>query len=163
VAAGRRRASPLRLTVLLALAPALVAACGGSAPRGAEQRVNEPASTVRVERSKYGRILVDSRGRTLYLFTEDRRGHSRCYGNCERLWPPATVSGRPIAGAGLTAKLKVVRRRDHTRQLVYNGHPLYTLTADRRPGQVNGQGYTGSWFVISPAGRQIGHGKPSGY
>lgn len=125
--------------------------------------MNEPTSTVRVERSKYGRILADSRGKTLYLFTEDRRGRSRCYGNCERLWPPATVSGRPTAGPGLTAKLRVVRRRDHTRQLVYNGHPLYTLVADRRPGQVNGQGYSGLWFVISPAGRQIGHAKPSGY
>jgi hypothetical protein len=72
------------------------------------------------------------------------------------------VSGHPIAGPGLTAKLTTTRRRDHTRQLVYNGHPLYTLAADTRPGQTNGQGYSGTWFVLSPAGRQIGHGKPIG-
>jgi hypothetical protein len=53
-----------------------------------------------------------------------------------------------------------VRRRDHTRQLVYNGHPLYTLVADARPGDVRGQGYGGTWFVVSPSGRQIGHAKP---
>jgi predicted lipoprotein with Yx(FWY)xxD motif len=118
---------------------------------------------VRVERSKLGRILVDARGMTLYLFTDDRHGHSSCYHACARLWPPATVSGDPIAGPGLTAKLSTTRRRDHVRQLVYNGHPLYTLAADMRPGQINGEGYSGSWFVLSPAGHQIGHGKSVPY
>ena len=42
------------------------------------------------------------------------------------------------------------------RQLVYNGHPLYTLTADVRPGQINGEGFLGTWYVISPAGKRIG-------
>jgi hypothetical protein len=73
------------------------------------------------------------------------------------------VSDRPVAGPGLTARLTSVRRRTKTRQLVYNGHPLYRLVADARPGQVNGQAYAGSWFVISPAGHQIGHGKPQPY
>jgi predicted lipoprotein with Yx(FWY)xxD motif len=144
-----------RSVALIALASALVAACGGSTTRRSEQ--NSPLPTVRVARSKLGRILVDQHGKTLYLFTNDRHGHSRCYGNCARLWPPATVTGRPIAGPGLTAKLTVARRRDHIRQLVYNRHPLYTLTADMRPGQVYGQGEDCVWFVISPAGRQIGH------
>ena len=117
---------------------------------------------MRVERSKLGRILVDSRGMTLYLFTADRRGHSTCYAACARLWPPATVSGSPVPGPGLTAKLSTTRRHNHARQLVYNGHPLYTLAADERPGQINGQGYSGVWFVLSPAGDQIGHGKPVG-
>jgi hypothetical protein len=66
------------------------------------------------------------------------------------------VSGRPVAGPGLTARLTSVRRRTKTRQLVYNGHPLYTLTADARPGQINGEGFTGTWFVVSPAGNRIG-------
>jgi predicted lipoprotein with Yx(FWY)xxD motif len=146
-----------RSAALIALASALVAACGGSTTRGSEQ--SAPLPTVRIERSKLGRILVDEHGKTLYLFTNDRRGHSRCYGNCARLWRPATVTGRPIAGPGLTAKLTVTRRRDHTRQLVYNCHPLYTLAADVRPGQVFGQGEECVWFAISPAGHQIGHAK----
>jgi predicted lipoprotein with Yx(FWY)xxD motif len=155
-------ATARRLIVPVALLPTLIAACGSSA-RMAGQRANgAPAPSVRVERSKLGRILVDSRGRTLYLFTADRHGRSTCYSGCARLWPPATVSGHPLAGPGLTARLTTMRRRDRTRQLVYNGHPLYTLVADTRPGQTNGQGYSGSWFVLSPAGHQIGHGKPSG-
>jgi predicted lipoprotein with Yx(FWY)xxD motif len=147
-----------RLAALLAIAAALQTACGGASP----PRANGPPASVRVERSKLGRILVDSRGRTLYLFSNDRRGHSRCYSACARVWRPATVSGRPVAGRGLTAKLTAIRRRDHARQLVYNGHPLYTLIADARPGQINGQGSFGTWFVLSPTGDQIGHGKRAG-
>lgn len=151
------------LIVLLAIPAALVAGCGASpAPKPESHANGAPPPSVRVERSKLGRILVDSRGRTLYLFTGDRHGRSSCYSGCARLWPPATVSGHPIAGPGLTAKLTTTRRRDHTRQLVYNGHPLYTLVADTRRGQTNGQGYSGTWFVLSSAGHQIGHGKPVG-
>jgi predicted lipoprotein with Yx(FWY)xxD motif len=151
------------LIALLALASAVVAACGGSSPPKPDGHANGPPASLRVERSKWGPILVDSRGRTLYLFTVDRRGHSRCYSACARLWPPATVSGHPIAGPGLTAKLTTTRRPGGARQLVYDGHPLYTLTGDTRPGQINGEDYLGTWFVVSPAGHQIGHGKPSGY
>jgi predicted lipoprotein with Yx(FWY)xxD motif len=155
-------ATARRLIVPVAVLPTLVAACGSSAPKAAQRESGAPAASVRVARSKLGRILVDSRGMTLYLLTADRRGRSSCYSGCARLWPPATVSGHPIAGPGLTAKLTTTRRRDHTRQLVYNGHPLYTLVADTRPGQTNGQGYSGTWFVLSPAGHQIGHGTPVG-
>jgi predicted lipoprotein with Yx(FWY)xxD motif len=151
-----------RLTALLAIASALVAACGAPSPAQPRGRIDDATATVRVAQSRFGRILVDSRGRTLYLFTYDRHGRSRCYSACARVWPPATASGRPVAGPGLGAKLTTVRRRDAARQLVYNGHPLYTLIADRRPGQINGQGYSGSWFVLSPAGHQIGHGKAAG-
>jgi predicted lipoprotein with Yx(FWY)xxD motif len=155
-------ATARRLIVPVALLPTVVAACGSSAPKADPHASGAPVASVRVERSKLGRILVDSRGRTLYLLTADRHGRSTCYSGCARLWPPATVSGHPVAGPGLTAKLTTRRRRDHSRQLVYNGHPLYTLVADTRPGQTNGQGYSGTWFVLSPAGHQIGHGKPVG-
>ena len=42
------------------------------------------------------------------------------------------------------------RRRDAGRQLVFHGHPLYTTTADTRPGQTEGQAFLGTWFVVSP-------------
>jgi predicted lipoprotein with Yx(FWY)xxD motif len=144
-----------------ALAAVLVAACGGSPSSKPEGRSNGPPPSVRVERSKLGRILVDSRGKALYLFTDDRHGRTTCYSGCARTWPPATVSRHPVAGPGLTARLITIQRRDHAHQLVYNGHPLYTSIADTRPGQANGQGYSGRWFVLSPAGHQIGHAKPS--
>jgi len=76
------------------------------------------------------------------------------------------VTGAPTAGPGVAAaKLTTTRGADNGRQLVYNGHPLYTLTADTAPGQIAGQGFEGTWFVVSPAGRGVGasHAAPAGY
>jgi predicted lipoprotein with Yx(FWY)xxD motif len=115
-----------------------------------------------VRRTRLGRILVTPKGRTLYLFREDGT-RSSCYSACARVWPPVLVSGRPRAGAGVDAsKLKTVpRRRSRLRQLTYGGHPLYTTVADERPGQTEGQGWLGTWFVISPSGRQVGKASAS--
>jgi predicted lipoprotein with Yx(FWY)xxD motif len=121
---------------------------------------------VRVARARLGRILVDGRGRTLYLFLKDRHGRSACSASCARVWPPALVSGRPRAGAGVHAdRLRTTRRAGDGRQLVYNGHPLYRMSADRRPGQIAGQGFLGVWYVVSPAGRMVGrrHRAGEGY
>jgi predicted lipoprotein with Yx(FWY)xxD motif len=158
-----RTAWSLAATLVIAAA-ALAAGCGSSTPpkHMLQTPADAPVASVLVKRTKLGRILVDSHRRTLYLFTDDRRGRSRCYDPCVRVWPPAIVSGRPIPGPGLKAKLTTVRRRDHSRQLVYNGHPLYTLVADTQPGDTHGQGYGGTWFVVSPSGHQIGHAAPGG-
>lgn len=116
------------------------------------------AASLAVATNKLGRILVDARGHTIYLFREDTGPASTCYGGCARVWPPALVTGRPKAGGGLVArKLTTARRRDTPlRQLVYDGHPLYTADADVKPGDASGQGFFGTWFVVSPLGRQIG-------
>lgn len=112
---------------------------------------------VRVARIALGRILVNGQGHTLYLFLKDHHGKSSCAGACARVWPPAIVSHSARAGAGVKAsKLTMTRRADHTLQLVYNSHPLYAMVADMRPGQTQGQGFLGTWFVVSPAGHRIG-------
>lgn len=116
------------------------------------------AADVRVARTRLGRILVDAHGRTLYLFLRDRHGRSTCTGGCARVWPPVVVARPPQAGAGVhAARLTTTRRPDHALQVVYHGHPLYRMSADTRPGQTQGQGFLGVWFVVSPAGRLIGH------
>lgn len=118
---------------------------------------------VRVVPSRLGRILVDGRGRTLYLFLLDHRGRSVCSGGCARVWPPLIVRGVPRAGAGLDpAKLSTTRGGDHPHQLVYNGHPLYRMSADVRPGQIAGEGFLGQWYVVSPAGRSVRRRRGSG-
>ena len=126
-----------------------------AAPSAAKQEAAAPS--VRVVRSKLGRILVDAKGHTLYLYVKDRGTKSACSRRCAQVWPPATVSGRPTAGPGVAAaKLTTTSGADHRSQLVYNGHPLYTLTADVRPGQINGEGFLGTWYVVSAAGNRIG-------
>ena len=109
-------------------------------------------------RTKFRRILVNGQRRTLYLFLKDRHGRSTCYDGCARVWPPVIASGTPRVGPGVAAArlTTTTRRTDHTRQLVYNGHPLYTMSADTRPAEMAGQGFLCTWFVVSPAGRMIG-------
>jgi predicted lipoprotein with Yx(FWY)xxD motif len=122
---------------------------------------------VGVARTKLGPILVDGRGHTLYLFLKDRHGASSCYGTCAQIWPPALASRAPLAGRGVAkAKLTTTWRKDHTRQIVYNGHPLYAMDADTRPGEMEGEGFVGTWFVVSPAGHKVaepGASSPGGY
>jgi predicted lipoprotein with Yx(FWY)xxD motif len=121
---------------------------------------------VRLANSRLGRILVDSAGRTLYLFKADSRTRSACSGACATAWPPLLVTGKPIAGTGLTAsKLGTITRPGGRKQVSYNGHPLYLFIKDKKPGQTTGQGLTAfgaAWFAVSPAGNQIG-GHPAGH
>jgi predicted lipoprotein with Yx(FWY)xxD motif len=140
-----------RLLLAATLAAVLVA------PAAAEAAT----ATVKVHKSRYGRILVDGQGRTLYLFTRDRGAKSRCYGACARAWPPlvAGADGAPhAAGDADAAKLGTTARRGGATQVTYAGHPLYYYVNDRKPGQILCQDvaeFGGTWLVVSPSGRAI--------
>jgi predicted lipoprotein with Yx(FWY)xxD motif len=155
---GRLTAVAVAVVTIAAAAVAVILLTHSSSP--AAPRAKAPAAaapSVRVARTKLGRILVNGQGRTLYLYMKDRGTKSACSRRCSQVWPPARVSGAPTAGPGVAAaKLTTTRGADNSRQLVYNGHPLYTLTADVRPGQINGEGFLGTWYVISAAGKRIG-------
>jgi predicted lipoprotein with Yx(FWY)xxD motif len=81
-------------------------------------------------------VLANARGFTLYSFAPDTPTTSRCYGSCAVYWPP--VTGTATASRGLPGRISTITRTDGTRQLTYNGHPLYTYIADTAPGQANG-------------------------
>ena len=116
-------------------------------------------TTVRVAKSRLGRILVDSRGITLYDFVADKHGRSSCYGACATYWPPLLTKGKPHAGTGVRASLLgTTKRKDGKLELVYNHHPLYYFVGDRKPGQTTGQGlnqFGAPWWALSPAGKEI--------
>jgi predicted lipoprotein with Yx(FWY)xxD motif len=116
--------------------------------------------TIKVANSRFGQILVDANGRTLYLFLLDSGTTSRCdSAGCVQNWPPVLTHGRPLAGPGVTASLlDTTKRADGTIEVTYAGHPLYYFIADRQPGQVTGQGinaFGAPWYVVSPSGMQI--------
>jgi predicted lipoprotein with Yx(FWY)xxD motif len=121
-------------------------------------------ATVRVANSRLGRILVDSTGRTLYLFKADVGTKSMCFGACATAWPPLQTGGKPAVRSGARAALVgTTKRSDGARQVTYNGHPLYLFIKDHKPGDVTGEGVTAfgaAWFAVSPAGKQISS-KPS--
>ena len=130
---------------------------GADTPKRAAAAARPPSPpSLLVRRTKLGRILTDQGGRTLYLFEKDKHGRSACFAACARVWPPALVSGRPRAGDGITAsKLTTTRRGGSKLQLVYDGHPLYRMNADVRPGQTQGEGFLATWWIVSPSGRRI--------
>lgn len=154
---GRLTAVAVAVVTIAAAAVAVILLTRSSSPAAPRAAPRAAAPSVQVAKTKLGRILVNAQGRTLYLYMKDRGTTSACSRRCSQVWPPATVSGAPTAGPGVVAaKLTTTRGADNTRQLVYNGHPLYTLTADVRPGQINGEGFLGTWYVISAAGNRIG-------
>ena len=153
---------------LMALLPAAAAGCGDSGssakPPPAPVKAAKPAArgatvSVKVLRTRYGRILVDGRGRALYLFTREATTRARCYGACARAWPVFFAKGPVRAGSEAQAGLVgTTTRRDGRRQVTYNGHPLYYYVTDRAPGQVTCQKvaeYGGTWLVVAPSGAAI--------
>jgi predicted lipoprotein with Yx(FWY)xxD motif len=104
-----------------------------------------------VDHPQLGKILVDEKGLTLYLFTKDPPGQTVCTGGCAENWPPLlTTSGVPVAGEGLPGKLDVIARPDNGIQVTYKDIPLYYFEGDDKPGDVNGQGLGNVWFVLNP-------------
>jgi predicted lipoprotein with Yx(FWY)xxD motif len=141
---------------LLALA---AAGCGSSDGTSTAHAASASSATVSVANTGLGKILVDSQGRTLYLFRKDSGTKSACSGGCAAAWPPLRASGKPTAGGGAQASLLgTTPRSDGKPQVTYNGHPLYGYQGDSKSGDTNGQGSTGfgaPWYVLSPTGNQI--------
>jgi predicted lipoprotein with Yx(FWY)xxD motif len=105
-------------------------------------------------KASVGDVLVNADGYTLYRLTTDTPTSSTCYGSCAQLWPPLTVpaGATPKAASGLTGTLGTITRTDGTRQVTYEGHPLYTYSPDTTTADALGQGVGGVWFVVSANG-----------
>jgi predicted lipoprotein with Yx(FWY)xxD motif len=138
-------------TVVAAAAAALALAAGTTS-----------GVRLHIARTKLGRILVDSRGITLYDFVKDKGKTSVCYGACAALWPPLITHGKPVAGTGVKRSLLgTTKRSDGKLEVTYGGHPLYYFVTDRKPGQTTGQGvnqFGGPWWVLSAKGKEIHRG-----
>jgi predicted lipoprotein with Yx(FWY)xxD motif len=95
-------------------------------------------------------VLTNGRGFTLYSFAPDTPTTSKCYGSCAAYWPP--VTGTAAASPGLPGRIGTITRTGGSRQLTYNGHPLYTYIGDAAPGQANGNNLNlngGLWHEVS--------------
>src|SRR3954452_1614325 len=138
--------------VVFAATAAALAFAGSTASGGTKLAVGKTG---------LGRILVDSKGITLYDFPPDKGTTSVCYGPCADLWPPLLTHSKPIAGLGVRASLLgTTKRKDGKLEVTYNGHPLYYFVSDRKARQTTGQGvaqFGGPGWVITAAGKEI-HG-----
>ena len=155
-----------KIAILIAAAAlfgtVLVTAALGQASSASAQA--SKGTFVALGRTPLGRVLVDARGRTLYLFENDKHGKSACYGACAAYWPPLLSTVKPRPGKGVRASLLgSTKRTDGKRQVTYAGHPLYTFAGDTAPGQTNGQGKVldgGLWTVASAAGAPVANANP---
>jgi predicted lipoprotein with Yx(FWY)xxD motif len=144
-----------------------IAACGGGSgataqtaadPNGgstAKPPQGGSSAAIDVRSTDLGKILVDARGRTLYLFEADTPNMSNCSDACLSLWPPFTSNAMPKAEGGADAT-KIGTTAQH--QVTYNGHPLYYYAADQEPGETAGQGldqFGAEWYVLAPTGDKI--------
>jgi predicted lipoprotein with Yx(FWY)xxD motif len=152
----RERLGPL--VVLIAL-PLVLFACGGSTSRG----LLNVAYNAKLKQN----ILVDAKGMTLYLWNQETDGVPTCFDDatyhCSRAWIPLRATKKATVGrGGNKSLLGTVPRKDGDPQVTYDRHPLYTdagsaaagLKGDRKPGDVNGQGFY-DWYAVTPAGRPI--------
>ena len=148
-----RRLMVLALAVVLAASALTGLAMAASSP-------TKPATVKTRTAGDLGKIIVDGKSRTLYLFEKDKNGKSKCSGACATNWPPLLTKGKPKASGSVKAsKLGTTKRSDGTTQVTYGGHPLYTFIADKsKPGSTKGEGldaFGAEWYVVGTNGKKI--------
>lgn len=167
---SNRYQAPLIAVALFAALGLIAAGCGGSsmsssAPQSGVAGAQHTTSAVAVKTRKIkglGTVLVNAKGRTLYVFANDKHSKVTCTGSCAQFWPPLKwKSGKPKAGGSAEGKLLGLDKDPAGGKVVtYDKWPLYTYTGDAAAGQANGQNLTlngGKWYVISAKGKVVKH------
>jgi predicted lipoprotein with Yx(FWY)xxD motif len=148
-------AAALAVAAIAAPAAATTAAFAGTTARAAR------AATVRIGHTSAGSILETGSGFTLYMFTADGHNRDNCVrkSGCASVWPPYTVSGRPVAGSGVRASLLgTITISGGKHQVTYAGHPLYRYASDSGPGATDYLGFSsfgGTWDGVSASGGRV--------
>lgn len=153
----RNRFASSGLIALLAGFTLLVVAVSASSAESGLPRT-AARSSVGVRQTPLGKILVDSRGRTLYLFKGDRPNVSTLSRAGLIVWPAFTSTGTPRAVGGAKAASVATIIARGRRQVTYNHHPLYYYAGDQGPGETNGQGlnqFGALWYVVGPSGNAV--------
>jgi predicted lipoprotein with Yx(FWY)xxD motif len=131
----------------------------GSARTSAKMSATVKISTRKLP--KLGTVLVNAKGRTLYMFVPDKRKRVTCVRTCAKVWPPVKLPKGAKAVAAGKAKASLLGSDPNPaggRVVTYNKWPLYTYVADTAPGQAKGQALNlngGLWYVLSPSGKVI--------
>jgi predicted lipoprotein with Yx(FWY)xxD motif len=161
---------PVKLGVLLGTA-LLAAACGSStstsssaatgtgAGAGSTSSASTTGTVITTHSGSMGTYLTDASGKTVYLWVKDPSGKSVCDGACAGAWPPVTATGAVTASGGAVASdLGTFTRSDGSKQVTYDGHPLYYFAGDSGPGMTAGQGLDGfgaKWWIVATSGSSI--------
>ncbi|MBG0829149.1 hypothetical protein HS041_15375 [Planomonospora sp. ID67723] len=136
--------------------------CAGAAASGqgssgqayaTSEAVSEHAGHAFLKVSDTG-LVVDSQGRTLYRFDEDKPSSPSCAGKCAATWPPVTTADEVMVEGIDQALVGTAKRADGTVQVTLGGWPLYRFSGDEIPGDLKGHGAGGAWFASAPDGKK---------
>jgi predicted lipoprotein with Yx(FWY)xxD motif len=175
-----RHSGTVRLGAALGVsvgAVALLAACSSAASSSSTAAAGGASSTpaaaasatgtggsatalvITTKSSSAGSFLTNGSGRAIYLWEKDSMNSSACSGGCASAWPPVTATGALTASGSVNkADLSTFTRSDGTKQVAYDGHPLYYFEGDSGPGTDTGQGsdaFGAKWWLVDPAGTAI--------
>jgi predicted lipoprotein with Yx(FWY)xxD motif len=139
--------------------PAASSGTAAAAASGTATGASTTGLVITTKTSSAGDFLTNGSGRAIYMWTKDSMNSSACSGGCASAWPPVTTTGALTAsGSASMADLSTFTRSDGTKQVAYDGHPLYYFVGDTAPGQISGQGSDGfgaKWWLVDPAGTAI--------
>jgi predicted lipoprotein with Yx(FWY)xxD motif len=158
-----KRSFMLALSIFIVM---FIAACGtttGGGPYGSSSSSTVIQTATATVKGQSEMVLTDTRGLTLYYFTAESATQPTCSSSCAQMWHPLLFagSGIPSSSTPLAGKLSIQMDANGS-QVEYNGHPLYTFSEDTAPGQTNGEGLFGMWFVATPNLSVQGGGSTSG-
>ena len=163
---------PVRVGVPLAAATLLAAACSsGTSSSAATPATSSPAAgnsgnaaaasstVISSASSSAGPVLINGSGRAVYVWAKDTKDMSACTGACASAWPPVQATGKVTAAlSAVSSDLGTITRSDGTKQVTYDGHPLYYFSGDSGAGQANGQGsdnFGAEWWLVAPSGADV--------
>ena len=150
----------------------MLAACGssGSAAKGdattsstaSPSTTGSPPTTASAaavvktaDNAKFGTLLVDADGKTLYTLTAASGDAVACTGQCATFWPPLLLPAGTTVATGVSGVtgLGTTEGAGGT-QVTKDGLPLYRFAADAAAGDANGEGvssFGGTWHVVKTA------------
>jgi predicted lipoprotein with Yx(FWY)xxD motif len=138
-------------------APSTGTSAAGASTSGAAS--SGSATEITTATASGSTFLTDGSGRAVYLWMKDTGDASQCSGACASAWPPVTTTGSVTAGGSAVASdLGTITRSDGSKQVTYDGHPLYYFAGDSGAGTATGQGSDGfgaKWWLVSPSGSDV--------
>jgi predicted lipoprotein with Yx(FWY)xxD motif len=148
-------------------AAAILAGCGGGSnmPAASTSSSANPATKFSIASvSGLGNVVVDGRGRTVYILTSGDHTNVPCTASsgCTKLWPTLPLPGgtsAATAGTGVKATLLGTKKlSDGKTYPTYNGWLIYEYAGDPGPGQAKGQrikSFGGTWYALNPSGNPV--------
>jgi len=135
------------------------AGSGSSASASGSASSAAKGTVIMTSSGSAGTFLVDGTGHAVYLWEADSKGKSACSGACLGAWPAVPATGTvTVSGGAVSSDLSTITGTDGSKQVAYDGHPLYYFSGDSAAGQANGQGsdsFGARWWLVAPAGTAI--------